>query len=139
MNSYPASVNNFIKMNKILDKYLLGPKIVYLLVEAPLIAGKAEAGQFVILRLSEQGERIPLTIADYDRKEGTITLVCQEIGKTTHFLGRMQKGDYIPDVLGPQGNPTEVEILISHDDYNEFVKNELAEADEAEDEEEEIE
>ena len=98
-------------MNKILDKYYLGPKIVYLLVEAPLIAGKAEAGQFVILRLSEQGERIPLTIADYDRKEGTITLVCQEIGKTTHFLGRMQKGDYIPDVLGPQGNPTEVEIF----------------------------
>lgn len=94
-------------MNKILEKYQLGPKIQYLLLDAPLIARKAEAGQFVILRLGEKGKRFPLTVADYDREQGTITLVFQEMGKSTHLLGLMKAGDCVPDVLGPQGNPTE--------------------------------
>ncbi len=96
-------------MFKILEKYYLGPNINYALIEAPLVAKKAEAGQFVILRVSEKGERIPLTIADYDRKNGTITIVFQEIGKSTKQLGMLKAGDYILDFLGPQGNPTEVE------------------------------
>lgn len=96
-------------MFKILEKYYLGPNINYALIEAPLVAKKAEAGQFVILRVSEKGERIPLTIADYDRKNGTITIVFQEIGKSTKQLGMLKSGDYILDFLGPQGNPTEVE------------------------------
>ncbi len=96
-------------MFKIIDKYQLGPKISYALIEAPLIAAKAKAGQFVILRLSEKGERIPLTIADFDRSKGTITLVFQELGKTTGALAAMKSGDCIMDLLGPQGNPTEIE------------------------------
>lgn len=96
-------------MFKILEKYPLGPKIFYALLEAPLIAAKAEAGQFVIIRVTEKGERIPLTIADYDRDKGTITIVFQEMGKTTHQLGALNAGDYLLDLLGPQGNPTEAE------------------------------
>jgi len=96
-------------MFKILDIKVLAPKTHYVLVDAPLIAGKAQAGQFVIARVREQGERIPLTIADFDRKHGAITLVFQEAGKTTALLAKMKKGDYLPDLLGPQGNPTEIE------------------------------
>ena len=96
-------------MVKVLEKYQLGPKIQYALIDAPDIAHKAQAGQFVIITLGESGERIPLTIADYDRKAGTITLVFQEIGKTTHQLGMLKAGDFISGVLGPQGNPTEIE------------------------------
>ncbi|MCX5708815.1 MAG: sulfide/dihydroorotate dehydrogenase-like FAD/NAD-binding protein [Candidatus Omnitrophica bacterium] len=95
-------------MFKILDKYILGPKMHYVLMEAPLIAKKAKAGQFVIVRVREQGERVPLTIADFDAKIGTITLVFQEAGKTTHLLAGMNKGDCLLDLLGPQGNPTEI-------------------------------
>ncbi len=96
-------------MFRILDTYTLGPKMHYMLMEAPLIARKAQAGQFVIVRVREQGERIPLTIADYDRRQGTVTLVFQEVGKTTRMLGAMKKGDVLLDLLGPQGNPTEIE------------------------------
>ncbi|MCX7821104.1 MAG: sulfide/dihydroorotate dehydrogenase-like FAD/NAD-binding protein [Brevinematales bacterium] len=96
-------------MFRILEKYYLAPQINYALIEAPLVASKAEAGQFVIVRATEKGERIPLTIADYDRKNGTITIVFQEIGKSTKQLGLLKKGDYILDFLGPQGNPTEIE------------------------------
>ncbi len=96
-------------MFRILEKYPLGPKIHFALMEAPLIARKAEAGQFVIVRASEKGERIPLTIADFDRKAGTISLVFQEMGKSTHQLGALKAGDHLLDLLGPQGNPTEVE------------------------------
>jgi NAD(P)H-flavin reductase len=94
---------------KILDKYILGPKMHYVLIQAPLIAAKAQAGQFVIVRMSEKGERIPLTIADFDRTNGTITLVFQEVGKTTSLLAGAKKGDFLEDLLGPQGNPTEIE------------------------------
>jgi len=96
-------------MFRILEKYILAPKIHYLLLEAPLIAKRAKAGQFVIIRASEKGERIPLTIADFNPKEGTITLVFQEVGKTTCMLAAMKKDDDILDLLGPQGNPTEIE------------------------------
>lgn len=96
-------------MFKILDKQDLGPKIKYMLLDAPMIARKAEAGQFVIIRTSDIGERIPLTIADYDRENGTISIVFQEIGKTSHQLGAMNKGEMLLDLLGPQGNPTEIE------------------------------
>jgi len=97
-------------MFKILDKYILGPKMHYVLMEAPLIAKKAKAGQFVIVRVREQGERVPLTIADFDAEKGTITLVFQEAGKTTAMLAAMKKGDHLLDLLGPQGNPTEIEV-----------------------------
>ncbi len=96
-------------MFKILDKYVLGPKIHYVLMDAPLIAKKARAGQFVIVRVREQGERIPLTIADFDCQKGTITLVFQEAGKTTTMLAGMRKGGCLLDLLGPQGNPTKIE------------------------------
>jgi ferredoxin--NADP+ reductase len=96
-------------MFEILDKYVLGPKMHYVLIEAPLIAKKAQAGQFVIVRMTDKGERIPLTIADFDRKEGTITLVFQEVGKTTSILAGSKIGDCLQDLLGPQGNPSEIE------------------------------
>lgn len=98
-----------MKMFKILEKYYLGPKIQLALMEAPMIARKAQAGQFIIIRITDEGERVPLTIADYDREKGTITMVFQEMGKTTHQLGRLKAGEYLMDMLGPQGNPTEVE------------------------------
>jgi ferredoxin--NADP+ reductase len=96
-------------MFKILDKYVLGPKMHYVLMDAPLIAKKAKAGQFVVVRVREQGERIPLTIADFDERQGTVTLVFQEAGKTTTLLAAMKKGDFLQDLLGPQGNPSEIE------------------------------
>ena len=96
-------------MFKILDKYILGPKMHYVLLDAPLIAKKARAGQFVIIRIREQGERIPLTIADSDPQNGTITLVFQEAGKTTKILANMKAGDFLLDLLGPQGIPSEIE------------------------------
>ncbi len=96
-------------MFKILERQTLGPKIQFALLEAPLIAKKAQAGQFVIVRSSDQGERVPLTIADYDREAGTISIVFQELGKTTHQLGQLNTGDHLLDLLGPQGNPTEIE------------------------------
>ncbi len=95
-------------MFKILDIYPLCPKTNCVLMAAPLIARKAQAGQFVIARVREQGERIPLTIADFDRGKGEITLVFQEAGKTTAFFAGMKKGDFILDLLGPQGNPTSI-------------------------------
>lgn len=96
-------------MFNILERQTLGPKIQFALLDAPMIAKKAEAGQFVIVRSTDKGERVPLTIADYDRKAGTVSLVFQELGKTTHQLGKLKKGDKLLDLLGPQGNPTEIE------------------------------
>lgn len=94
-------------MFKILEKQLLAPGIHAAVIAAPLIARKAMAGQFVMVRVSEQGERIPLTIADFDRVNGTVTIVFQEAGKTTRALGAMKPGDSLPDLLGPQGNATD--------------------------------
>ena len=97
-------------MYKILHKETLKSDINKLMViEAPAVAKKAQAGQFIILRIDEHGERIPLTIADYDREAGTITIVFQEIGKTTMHLGTLEPGDELATFVGPLGHPTEVE------------------------------
>jgi 2-polyprenylphenol hydroxylase and related flavodoxin oxidoreductases len=87
----------------ILKKQVLSPQVKLMVVDAPLIAKKAQAGQFIILRASEKGERIPLTIADYDRKAGTVTIIFQEVGKTTIALGALSEGDSLQDFVGPLG------------------------------------
>ncbi len=96
-------------MYKILAKEALAPVVKLMVISAPEVARKAKAGQFVIVRASEEGERIPLTIADYDRDEGTITIVYQEVGKTTMHLGAMEVGDELASFTGPLGNPSEIE------------------------------
>ncbi|MGE5582972.1 MAG: sulfide/dihydroorotate dehydrogenase-like FAD/NAD-binding protein [Bacillota bacterium] len=90
---------------EVLAKEVLAPKIVKLVVKAPGIAAKAQPGHFVVVRLNEQAERIPLTIADYDRNQGTITLVIQEVGKSTAMINRLEPGDFFADILGPLGTP----------------------------------
>ncbi len=96
-------------MYKIVRKEILNPVIKLLEVEAPYVARKAEPGQFIILRVDEDGERIPLTIADYDREKGTITIIFQEIGKTTQVLGSLNEGDSILDFVGPLGTASHLE------------------------------
>lgn len=98
-------------MYKIVRKEVLSPTIKLFEVEAPLVARKAEAGQFIILRIDEQGERIPLTIADFDREKKTITIIFQEVGKTTLQLGKLEVGDTILDFVGPLGQPSHIEKL----------------------------
>jgi ferredoxin/flavodoxin---NADP+ reductase len=94
---------------KIVRREDVAPKIHFFHVLAPAVARKAQAGQFVIVRAHERGERIPLTIADYDREEGTIGIVFMELGKTTTEMGTMQVGDELVNFVGPLGHPTEVE------------------------------
>jgi len=94
---------------RILDKAVLTPVTMLYVIEAPEIARKAEAGQFVILRVDEKGERIPLTIADYDREDGTVTIVVQELGKTSKQLSTLGVGDELASFTGPLGCPTEIE------------------------------
>jgi len=96
-------------MNKILEKEFLTPQVFRMKVEAPAIARKRKAGQFIILRASESGERIPLTIADGDADAGWIELVVQAVGKTTADLSRLEPGGNIPDLAGPLGRPTHIE------------------------------
>ena len=96
-------------MYKILRKEVFSPIIKLMDVEAPKVAKSCRSGQFIILRIDDQGERIPLTIADYDREKGTITIVFQEVGKTTEQLGAMEAGDYIKDFVGPLGEPSHIE------------------------------
>lgn len=96
-------------MYAILHKEVLSDVNKLMVVEAPAVARKARAGQFVILRIDEQGERIPLTIADYDRDAGTITIIFQEVGKTTMHLGTLEPGDELATFAGPLGHPTEIE------------------------------
>lgn len=96
-------------MYKIVAQEVIGENLGLLEVEASQIAKKAKAGQFVIVRLFEKGERIPLTIADFDRKKGTVTLIFQEVGRTTRKMGFLKKGDAILDLVGPLGEPTEIE------------------------------
>lgn len=98
-------------MNKILERKVLNPTVTLLKVDAPLIAKKAEPGQFVILRVDEAGERIPLTVADYDRVNGTITIIFQVVGATTEKLNHLDVGDYIHDFVGPLGRATHTEGL----------------------------
>jgi len=87
----------------------LAPGIKRIVVHAPLIARKAKAGQFVILRVDEHGERFPLTLVDWKPDEGLITMIFQEIGVSTRKLGKLKAGDHIMDIVGPLGNPTEIE------------------------------
>lgn len=98
-------------MFRIVQKEALNPTVSKMVIEAPLIAQKAKAGQFIILRVDERGERIPLTIADYDRQAGTVTIIYQIVGATTMRLDRLQAGDHLCDFVGPLGKPTEVEGL----------------------------
>jgi len=94
---------------KILLKQDLVPGIHLLKVAAPNVAKKARPGQFVVIRIDERGERIPLTIADWDEKEGSVTIVFMEVGTTTHRLATLGTGDYIADFVGPLGVPTHIE------------------------------
>ena len=96
-------------MNTITKKKKLNDAVTLLEIDAPLIARKAKAGQFIILRVSEHGERVPLTIADYDRDNGSITIIFQEVGKTTIELAALNEGESILDLVGPLGTPTELE------------------------------
>ena len=95
-------------MYKIMANKELAPKIKLFEVHAPEIAEKAKPGQFIILIIGEKGERIPLTIAGYDPKKGTITFVFNEVGKTTKQLGLLKEGEYIGNITGPLGNPSEI-------------------------------
>lgn len=96
-------------MYKILKKEVLNPTVMRMVIEAPFAAKKALAGQFVILRVDENGERIPLTIADYDREAGTITIIFQIVGATTTLLSKKEEGDCLADFVGPLGNPSKTE------------------------------
>lgn len=96
-------------MFKILKKEIINPTVILMEVDAPYIAKKAEPGQFIILRINEDGERIPLTVAGYDREKGTITIIFQIVGKTTQLLGELNEGDFILDFVGPLGVPSHLE------------------------------
>lgn len=95
-------------MFKIVKKMELSPGIFHFDVEAPRVAKKAKAGQFIVLRVDEKGERIPLTIADFDREQGTITLIFQVVGASTTMLSQVEEGGYIQDFVGPLGQPSEI-------------------------------
>ena len=97
------------RMNKILNKTYFSEKVVQFVVEAPLIARARKPGNFIILRVGEKGERIPLTISDADTKKGTITLVVQKMGASSSKLCDLNEGDYITDLVGPLGKPTHIE------------------------------
>lgn len=98
-------------MYRIIEKKALNPTVTQMVIDAPFIAKKALPGQFIILRVDEEGERIPLTIADYDREKGTVTIIFQIVGATTEKLNHKEAGDTIPDFVGPLGRPTETEGL----------------------------
>lgn len=96
-------------MNRILQKTRLNPTVTEVVLDAPLIARKAEPGQFVIIRSEEDGERIPLTISAFDREKGTISIIFQTVGATTLALSVKEPGDFIPDCVGPLGRPTDTD------------------------------
>ena len=98
-------------MYKIVLKKSLNPTVTMMDIEAPLVARKAEPGQFIILRVDEEGERIPLTIAGYDREAGTVRIIFQIVGSTTEKLNHKEVGEYITDFAGPLGVPTHLEGL----------------------------
>ena len=96
-------------MYKIVRKKELNASVTLMEIEAPFIAKKAQAGQFIIFRIDEMGERVPLTIAGYDREAGTVTIIFQKVGFSTIALGNLNEGDYIRDFVGPLGKPTHTE------------------------------
>ena len=97
------------EMYKIVRKKELNANVTLMDIEAPFVARKAKAGQFIIFRIDEMGERVPLTIAGYDREKGTVSIIFQKVGFTTKALGELNEGDYIRDFVGPLGKPTETE------------------------------
>ncbi len=97
-----------VYMYDILEKKVMSENVKLMKIKAPLVAKKAQAGQFVILRIDEKGERIPLTIADFDKKKGTITIIFMEVGKTTKQLGSLNVGNFLLNFVGPLGQPTEI-------------------------------
>lgn len=99
------------KMYKIVKKKVLNPTVTLMEIDAPLIAKKAEPGQFIILRVDEDGERIPLTVAGYDREAGTVRIIFQIVGATTERLNHLEEGDCIHDFVGPLGVPTHTDGL----------------------------
>lgn len=98
-------------MVKIVRRKELNPTVTLMEVEAPFVAAKAQAGQFIILRVDEEGERIPLTVAGYDREKGTVTIIFQIVGATTEKLNHLKEGEYIHDFVGPLGMATHTEGL----------------------------
>lgn len=96
-------------MYKIVRKKELNSAVTLMEIEAPFVAKKAKAGQFIIFRVDEQGERVPLTIAGYDREKGTVSIIFQKVGFSTNALGALNEGDYIQDFVGPLGKPTNTE------------------------------
>ena len=96
-------------MYKIVRKKELNSSVTLMEIEAPFVAKKAKAGQFIIFRIDEMGERVPLTIAGYDREKGTVSIIFQKVGFSTNALGALNEGDYIRDFVGPLGKPTPVE------------------------------
>jgi ferredoxin--NADP+ reductase len=100
-----------LAMYEILEKRFLNPTVVLMRINAPKVAAKAEPGQFIILRTDSEGERIPLTIADYDRASGSVTIIAQVVGATTEKLAHMNEGDSLHDFVGPLGRATETEGL----------------------------
>ena len=98
-------------MNKILYRKELNPTVTLMRIDAPLVAKKAQPGQFIILRVDEEGERIPLTVADYDREEGSVTIIFQVVGASTEKLNHLMAGDMIHDFVGPLGRATHTEGL----------------------------
>ena len=98
-------------MYRIIAKEALNPTVTRMVIDAPFVARKARPGQFIILRVDENGERIPLTVADYDREKGTVDIMFQIVGATTEKLNHKEAGEYIADFVGPLGRPTEVEGL----------------------------
>lgn len=98
-------------MYQIKRKKELNPTVTLMEIDAPLVAAKAEPGQFIILRVDEAGERIPLTVADYDREKGTVTIIFQIVGATTQALNHKKEGEFIADFVGPLGVPSHVEGL----------------------------
>ncbi len=98
-------------MYKIVRKKSLNPTVTLMDIDAPLVAKKAKPGQFIILRVDEDGERIPLTIAGYDREKGTVTIIFQVVGATTTLLNHKNEGEYIQDFVGPLGTPSHLDGL----------------------------
>ena len=96
-------------MYKIVRKKVLNPTVTLMEIDAPLVAAKAQPGQFIILRVDENGERIPLTVADFDREKGTVTIIFQIVGATTEVLNHKNEGEFIQDFVGPLGRATETE------------------------------
>ena len=98
-------------MYQIVSKKSLNPTVTQMEILAPFVAKKALPGQFIILRVDDEGERIPLTVADYDREKGTVTIIFQIVGASTEKLNHKEVGEYIPDFVGPLGKPTHTEGL----------------------------